>query len=505
MKIDKIKNTKKGLIFGLVYKFFSLLFPFLIQTVLIHQLGIEYIGIKGLFSSILTIFSLAELGFGGAIVYSMYKPIVDDDYEKICALLNLYRRAYRVIGFVILILGLAITPFLNFIIKGSHPDDISLEVVFLLYLVNTVLSYWLYGYKSSLLYAYQRMDMYNLIASITLVSTSLIQLIILFLAKSFYLFIIVSIFSTILNNFLISVFTNKLYPNLECRGKVDNETLKTINQKVSGLLIGRICGATRNSFDSIFLSAFIGLSITAMYSNYYFILTALNGITQILLNAMLGGVGNSIVINSKRKNYNDMIVLNNLYLVISGIMSICMLCLCQPFMNLWVGKDYIFPEYIMILFPIYFYIQKMGDIRGVYAEAAGLFWEDRWRCIFESIANIILNYFLGKYFGVLGIITATIFSLFFIGFLGSTIVIFKYYFKEGIKHYMLNQLCLMVCTFLIGIITYSICENIIGNNLFTLGCRAILCVTISAILYWLVLHKTRDYNNAKELMLKIVK
>ena len=185
MRLDIKNNAKRSIKHGVINRIFTLLFPFIVQTVLIRQLGMEYVGVKSLFSSILSILSLVELGIGSAVVFSMYKPIAEDDIEKICQYFTLYKKMYRAIGFIVLVLGSLITPFLPFLIHGSFPSDINLYIVYALYLFNSVLSYWLFAYKKSLLYAYQRTDMISQISSIITIVLCTIQVAVLLLTKNY--------------------------------------------------------------------------------------------------------------------------------------------------------------------------------------------------------------------------------------------------------------------------------------------------------------------------------
>ena len=497
MKLDKTTNVKRGIRYGIVNKIITLLLPFFVQTVTIKTLGAEYVGIKGLYSSILTVLSLSELGVGTAIVYSMYKPIAEDDIKTIGALLNVYKKLYRIIGFVVLLVGLAITPFLKLLIKGEYPNDINLYIIFLLYLFNTVISYWMYAYKSSLLNAYQRIDIVSNIGTLIQAMTCVFQIIFLVTTKNFYAFLMVSIVATVINNIITSVCVDHMYPEIKCEGIVSAEIREDIKTNVAGLLIGKVCGTTRNTFDNIFMSMFLGLTQAAIYSNYFYILYALNGFTGILLNSLLAGIGNSIVIESKESNYKQMMILHTAYMVISGWMAICMLCLYQPFMRIWVGDKLMFPEYTMMLFPLYFYIGKLGDIRGVYADGAGLFWQNRYRTLIEAIANIILNYVFVLKWGAFGIMLATIITLFFIGFIGSTIVIFKYYFTDGMKAYLFNSIYYLFTTVLVGTIAYLIMNYIKTDSLIlNLVYRGIGCVTIVPVLYVLFVFYRRDFRDA---------
>lgn len=506
MKLDRVGNAKKGIAFGTIKCVISLLLPFIIRTITIHILGIEYAGIKGLFSAILTIFSLAELGFGSAVVYAMYEPIAKDDIKTICALLKFYRKVYLIIGLCILFMGIILIPFLNLLINGSYPEELNIEIVFILYLMNTVSSYLFLGYKTSLLNAYQRTDVLSIVKIVIEIITFIVQVLVLVLFKDFYWYLIVVLASTILNNIVVSLIVNKMFPNIRCEGTLDKSILKGMKKRVGGLIISKICGISRNSFDNIFLSAFLGLTVTAIYSNYYFILSAVNSLTLIIVTSVLGGVGNSIAMESKEKNYADMIKINNIYMVIGGIFSICILCVYQPFMRIWMGSENMFPDYIMFLFPLYFYVLKIGDIRAVYSDAAGLFWENRYRCIAEAAVNLVLNFVLGKMFGVVGIMAATLFSLFFIGFFGSTRVIFKHFFIEGKKRYYINQFFIFGCTILIAIVTYCICSIIrLENRFLLLIVRGLLSLSVSSFLFWIITSKTKDFEDAKNFIAKTIR
>lgn len=505
MKLEKVKNTKKGLVFGSINRVAGLLLPFLIQTVTIHRLGIEYIGVKGLFSSILTVFSLAELGFGSAIVYEMYKPIAEDDTKEINALIKLYRKIYRVIGLVILVIGLALIPFLDIIVKEECPGNLNLTLVYLLYLVNTVISYWMFSYKASVLNAYQRYDVISNISTVTLLLSSSVQILVLWVWRDFYAFLVVMVLATVMNNLITMITVKRLYPEIKCEGQVSNEVVDGIKKKVLGLLTGKVCGVTRNTFDSIFISAFLGWTQTAIYSNYYYIIFALNSFTSVILGALLGGVGNSIVLESRQKNYKDMMTLNNIYLFIAGFMAICMLCLYQPFMSKWMGPENLYPSHIMLLFPIYFYMTKMGDIRGVYADAAGLFWENRWRYVAEAVLNVLLNYILGKLFGVVGILIGTILTVFFVAFLGSTQVAFKHYFEKGMKKYLVIQFIMLAFTFLSGALVYSVCCLInYESEILTFLVRVVICTVLIPGLYWTAFHRTAEYREARDFIVRVV-
>lgn len=498
MKLERSKNTKRNIKTGAINKFITLLLPFILRTVMIRVMGAEYLGLNSLFSSILQVLNLAELGFGSAIVYSMYKPIAENDRVTVCALYALYKRLYRIVGFVVLVAGLVIVPFLTHLISGSVPSDVNIYVIYFIYLGNTVLTYFLFAYKSSLLNAMQRNDVISNVNTLTQGMMNLIQIFLIITIKDYYLYLIMMPIATVANNIIISVVVDKMYPDIKCYGSIPKELKKEIKKNVSGLLIGKICGTTRNSLDSICCSAFLGLTVTAMYNNYYYIINGLTVICGVVTTAMTAGVGNSIALDSKTKNYEDMRKLNFGYMMLSGWMSVCLLCLYQSFIKVWVGKDYLFNFIIVIAFTLYFYILKVGDIITLYSSGSGLWWEQRYRAIGESVSNIILNIILAKYFGVLGVILATIISLLVFNVIGGSYIIFKYYFKnKKLKEYLLEQLMYFTNTLIIALITLLSCKLVhLDYEILNLLVKMIICSIVPFILYIAIYKHTKHYKDS---------
>ena len=487
MKLDRTNNAFRNMAFGMVNKIVTLFLPFIIRTVLIKTIGMEYAGLNSLFSSILQVLNLSELGFSSAVVYSMYRPIAENDDRQVGALLLFYKKVYRIIGLVVLSVGLIIMPFLPKLVEGGYPPDINVYILYLIYLLNTVVSYFLFAYKSAILNAHQRVDIVSNILTITQGAMNLVQIIMLIAFKNYYCYIIWMPLFTILNNIMTAYCANKLFPQYHCEGKISRDQLSDMKYKISGLMVNKLCLTTRNTLDSVFISAFMGLTVSAIYGNYYYIMNAVIGLISVVSSTMLAGVGNSIETESVEKNYNDLKKFNFLYMWLSGWCAICMLCLTQPFMTIWMGKDNLFPFGVVVLICIYFYVLKMGDMRGLYSDAAGLWWQNRYRAIIESILNLVLNYVLVQVWGIYGIIIATLISLFFINFLGGSGIVFKHYFKNGkfiefLKYHFFYMLITVInasiCVFLTNFVKY---EGIIG-----LGLRAIICVIIPNVIYALV-------------------
>ena len=338
MKINRTQNATRNIVFGVVLKAYQIIVPFLMRTAMIYLMGVQYLGLNSLFTSILQVLNLAELGVGSAMIYSMYKPISEDDNATICALMKLYKVYYRTIGLIIAIVGCAITPFVPRLISGDVPENINIYVLYLLNLGATVLSYWLYAYKNSILQAHQRTD---IVSKVTLVTSTIqyaLQLLVLWVFKSYYLYVIVMLATQAITNIATSVTADKLYPQFSPKGKLPKYEVSRINGRIRDLFTSKIGGIIVNSADTIVISAFLGLTALAVYQNYYFILTSITGFITIVFSAVTAGIGNSLVVETKEKNFKDLNIFTFIICWISGFCSCCFLNLYQPFMELWVGK-----------------------------------------------------------------------------------------------------------------------------------------------------------------------
>lgn len=306
MADSRTKNTARNIFTGLVYRVVGILLPFINRTVILRVMGAEYTGISTLFSSILGMLSLAELGFNSAIVYSMYKPMAQENWDEVCYYLTLIRRAYYIVGTVIFGGGLCCMPFLRYLIHGSYPSELNLYILFSLYLINSAISYYLFAYKETLLLADQRQDITNNIRSIVDTVRYLAQFAALLIWRDFYVYVLIQIVGSVLSNFMIQKSTEERYPEVVCK-KIKHLRLPTeVKQKTYALMLGRVCDTLRNSLDSIILSSCIGLVATTIYGNYYFVYSAIYGVLLVIGNALAGSVGNSISCESTKKNYEDM-------------------------------------------------------------------------------------------------------------------------------------------------------------------------------------------------------
>lgn len=491
MQKSRTVNAKLNTVWGIVNKVITLFFPFIVRTVFIYKLGTDFLGLDSLFISILQVLSLSELGFSDAIVYSLYKPIANKDTNIVCALLYLIKKVYIIVGIVILAVGLSFLPFLPMLIKGTIPAGINLYLLYIITLSNTVISYFLSAYKNVLFIASQESRIQLNINSITSFFKSVIQLLLLLSFANYYLYLIVVPVITIINNIFIMIESKKRYPDYSPKGDVPKNVKDEIRKNTSGMLISKICNVTRNSLDSIVISSLIGLTSVALYNNYFLIMSSIHAMLGVFITALRGSIGNIAATENRTIVHENMLKINFLYILITSFCFTCLICLYQPFMVLWLGTQYLLPNYIMYAFCIYFFQQCAGDIISLYSDAYGIFYQLRWKSIFETITNLILNILLGKYFGVMGIVCATIISIFIFSQIIANILIYKNCFPEiKITKYYLLSLLYFVIAIIITVVLFIFCNVITKITLIGFIEKAAICIIGAGILYFLIYSRT---------------
>lgn len=504
LKYQRTKNSIRNTKYGIVYRLINMFGAFLARTMLIRVLGVEYAGLDGLFASILTMLNMAELGFSSAVVYKLYKPIAEKNEEQVCALLNYYRRVYRTIGLIVFCIGIAITPFLNYFVQSDAPDGINIRVLYLIYLLNTCLSYWLFAYRTALINAHQRNDLASKVSSITFIAKYTIQILAVVLLHNYYAYVIVVPLTTLLTNIGTLFITNKYYPQYTCKGNISASDRKDIREKIGALLFNKIGVAIINGSDNIVISTFLGLTVLGIYDSYYYIFNMLHSFFDVFHSSITGGIGNSIITESVEKNYQLYKRLTFLNAWIVGWCSICLLCLYEPFIKLWVGVEKSFPWQFSIVMSLYFYLWMIRFITLIFKNAQGLWMEDRFRAITEGVVNLFLNLIMVRIIGIYGVTISTIIAMATISVPWETHVLFSKYFKRSEKEYYIIFLKNVIITLVTGAITYSLCAGYQGHLILQLLFRGITCIIVPNVIYFLLYRKTDEYSFAIEKGLNVV-
>lgn len=503
MENSRTQNSIRNIIFGAFNRFTSILFPFIIRTIFIKVLGEEYLGINSLFSSILQVLNLADLGFASAIIASMYKPIAENDVTTVSALLNLYRKIYKVIGGSIFVLGLILTPFIKIFINGTPPEEVNIYVLWLLYLTNTVVSYLFFAYKVSLLNALQRNDIVEKIGAVTRSFTSILQIVIVLTCKNIIIYVLLNVICSILYNVWCCIVCDKKYPQYVCKGTLNKEIEKTIYKNIGALAIQKIGSTVSLSLDAIIISAFLGLTTVAIYGNYYYIISAITSFVALVYAAITASIGNSIAIETPEKNYIDFKKMFFLNTWLIGWCCICFMCIFQDFMIVWMGKDLLFGMDIVFTLVLRFFFEQVRKIVLTYKDAAGMWYLDKWRPLVGCIVNLILNIALVKNVGVAGVAISTIVSYALVELPWETHVLFKHYFHKSEKEYYKIACCVIAKLGIAGIITYWMCRMVPFSGICAVIVKTGMCITIPNVMFIALNIYNKDFKNGSELVIRI--
>ena len=437
MKLDFKKNVKRNMVANAVSSGIRLLFPFLNRTLFLWLLGPAYLGLNGLFSSILGVLILAELGFGTAVVCSMYKPVADDDRELLCAYLGFYRTVYRCVGAAIFAIGLALLPFLDSLVHGTVPPDIDLHILYLIHLVNTSASYFLFAYRGVVLGAHHRNDVITNIRTGVSVAQYVAVFLVLLVTRSYYLYVLATVVFTVLQNVLLVKASRHYFPDVEPRGKLPPELRRRVVSDVKSIFMHKVGGMVTHSTDNLVISAFLGLVAVAAYGNYYYVVTTVAGLVAVVYSSMTGGFGNKIYTESKEDNFRLFMKMNRLSMSVVLVCAALMIALYQPFIRVWTKND---PELVRhaltpVLMVLYFYVMQSRQVLITFKSAASLWRQDRWKPIVAGAVNLTTNIlfvvFLPDAYKLDGVVLSTIIAFAFIQIPWESHVVFTTFFGKS--------------------------------------------------------------------------
>lgn len=485
---------------------FTILIGFISQSVFLKTLGEEYLGLNGLFSNIISVLSIVELGFGTAIVYNLYQPLYEDNKEKVKSIIAYYKKIYRIIALIVFSLGIGVLPFLK-IIVGEVSVDENIQLIFFLYLMDTVASYLL-TYKRSILYADQKVYLTNIVHIGYLILMNGLQILDLLLINNFIIYLLIKIFCRILENIIITIVANNKYPYLKERNisKLSSEFRSEIITKVKGLLLHQIGSAFILGTDNIIISMAPGLGVVSvgLYSNYNLIIMAVYNVVTQTFSSITAGVANLLVENNSRKSYEiykNMLLLNSW---IFSFVAISVLSLIEPFIILWIGSEYLLSKFVLIVLVIDLYIRGMRNSSSVFKNAAGIFYEDRYVPLIESAINLIFSIIFVRYFGLAGVFMGTIMSSMVLFGYSYPKYVYKGIFKKNYLQYSRDYLQYIFITMLSAIVVYFVTETVKVNNPFVqLFINGMICLIFPNLIYYLFFHKTDEYKYCKNIVMQL--
>ncbi len=484
MKLARTRQTILNTISGICNKAIAIVFPFIIRTFIIKILGNDYVGLNSLFTSIFTVLNLAELGFSSAVVFSMYRPIAQEDTAAICALLYYYRRIYRIVALIITTAGLALLPFLPRLVKGDTPPDLNPYVLYLMYLGSTVLGYLLFAYRASLFSAHQRNDILTNVSTVILLAQYLLQILSLTVLKNYYAYTLVGALMVIPQNLCYYWLSRRTYTRYVCRGTLPSDTRAQIHQQVTALMGHKIGATVLVSIDSVLISSFLGLDALAVYGNYYALTMAVIAVTNVATQSMLAGIGNKLITSPAEDAYNLFRHLSFLWVWCVGWCAICLLCLSGPFIRIWLGSTYCYPTATVCMIALYYFSWQFRVLGLTFKDAAGLWKRDWYKPYLGmglNLAGSILMLIVLRH--VISVLLPTIFVMTAIYFPIETRVLFQDIFHRSSRRYLSRLLVQIALLFLCAGITFLLCSAIALPGIWDLAAKAAICCLVPNLIF----------------------
>ena len=495
---SRTRNSIRNGIYIIVFNILNTIFSFSQRTIFIKVLGVEYLGVSGLFSNILSLFSLAELGIGAAITYFLYKPLSDNEKSLVNSYMKLYAKVYKIIGISVLIIGVSLLPFLQYIVKEQNIENLSL--IYILYVINSAVTYS-FSYKRTLLIADQNSYINTINQYSFMFLQYLLQILILVATQNFLLFLLVSNITNVCSNLLISRKVNKMYTYiLESATKLSAERITQLKRYVYGLMSHKIGGTLVVGTDNLIISIFLGVYWVGLYSNYLMIVGIINTVLSQVFDQVTASVGNLIATDDRNKKY---FIFKNLYFINAwfyGFSAICLFILINPFITIWIGSDFTMSMTVVSIIVLNFYLSGLRKIILSFTSAAGLYWNSRYKPLIEALINLSFSIILVHYYGIIGILLGTLISNLTTNFVVEPYIVFKNVFGVNVKHYykvlvMYIGFCIMAL-----LITILLANLSSGDGIISFFIKMLTCLIVPNIIFVFLYRKTQEYKYFAEMV-----
>ena len=489
----RIKNSIHNIITGLLGQMILLVSGFISRTVFIRILGSTYLGVNGLFSNILTVLSFAELGIGQAIIYSLYKPIADHDEEKICSLMALYAKVYRILFFVVLGLGLSILPFLQYIIKDI--DNIpNIRLIYVMYVINSAVSY-LFFYFVTFVTACQKNYIINTIGFLASIITTVVQIALLLLFESYLVYLGVQIVMAMLQNAFIYGYSDKIFPFLKRKQvkPLDAEEKVKLKKNVGALVIYKIGTVALNSTDNIIISAFIGIVTVGQYSNYLLLSTSVTSFLSTIFSNLTASIGNLNAQDDIEKKYFLFKTINLATFWLYALCAICLYICMTPFIQLWLGSDYVLSNEIPLIISVNVYIAGMLYTPFNFRQTMGLFVQGKMRPIISAIINIVVSILFAQWWGLAGVLWGTAVARLTTNAWFDPYLVYKHGLHISPHRYMVDYIAKATVLGATGLLCVVATSAMPTGGFCLLVIKAITSFLICNIVFIFIFHRTEEF------------
>ncbi len=507
--MTRTQNSFFNYITSLLYMLIVVGLNFVTRSVFTRQLGLSFLGIEGYFTNILSMLSLADLGFGSAIVFKLYKPIEENDRPRILVLLKLYRKAYLIIGSVIFGLGLCLIPLLPKLVKDYYVlSELGLNGVFvyLLYLFNTAGSYWVFAYKSAFVQANQKTYILTVIGYAITIANSVCQMLALIFFRNFIVYLCVQIFFALLQNVVWAIVCDRKYPfvNDKTEANISREELKEFFKDCSALFLYSACAVIIGGSDNIVLSALLGLNAVGIYYGYSSIRQAVRSILYTFLTSIQASLGSLHSTGNLEWSRLGFRVVNFAAVWIYSIGAIGVAVLADEFLPLWLGdasyvvtswnyNGTVIPTPVAVLVGIEIYIIGQQNTCGIFRNAMGLFQQMKRRPIASILINVLLSILLVPYLGIAGCVVSTIVAGLTTNLIFDPLIIYKYALKTSPKAYYLRNLLYKAVALAAGAAAWLICGRISLAGVVGLLLRGCVCVAVPSVFFALCFCRTTEF------------
>ena len=477
---------------GIINKVLMLALAFITRTLFIRLLGAEYTGVSSLYTNILSVLSLAELGLSNVLMFYLYGALNDGDERKINKLVYEFKRIYVIIIIIILSVGLLLIPFLQLIVHSALPLK-EIITYYLMYLTNSVASYFVV-YRTMVLKADQKDYISNIVQTLCTVAMYVLQIAYLLLCKQFIGYLAIQVFSTIAHNLILNRIALKKYPYLK-KKSIGNEVLvnrKELFANIKATFLFKVSDTILDQTDNIIISIMFGTIFVGYYYNYYMLITYIVAIAGIIANGLVASFGNLNAEGNMEQSYKMFRVALMGFAVLGTFCTTCFACVVQDFIPIWIGSEYIMDFGLVLAILAVFYLRMVTNTIWMYRSSMGLFKEVQYINIIAAILNIVLSVILGKLVGVPGVIVATAVSRLVTSFWFEGKVVFNK-FNKPVKIYLLQQLKDFLICSLVVISSLVICSFVKSNGFLSIFVKLMIASLATAVFEYLAYFRTEEY------------
>ena len=502
--MNRTSKALRNVTTGLINKVLMLVLAFTTRTIFIRLLGAEYTGVSSLYTNILSVLSLAELGLSNVLMFYLYGAIKDQDENRICLLVYEFKKIYAGIIACVLSIGLCLIPFLRYIVKSTLPLG-ELITYYVFYLINSVASYFVV-YRTMVIKADQNDYITSIVQTATTVAMYVLQIGYLLIVRNFLGYLAIQVSCTIASNLILNGIALKRYPFLKRKIRKDAAVVnhRDLFRNIKATFLFKVSDTILDQTDSIIISIMFGTVFVGYYSNYYMLITYLVAIAGIIANGLVASFGNLNAEGDMEKSYKMFRVAMMGFAVFGTFCTACYACVVQSFIPIWVGSEYVMDYGLVLAILAVFYLRMATNTMWMYRSSMGIFKEVQYINIAAAILNIILSVTLGKWIGVPGVIVATALSRLVTSFWYEGKVVFGR-FGKSVRIYYLQQIKdFVICCIITGV-TLLLCGYVKIGGIGGIVVKLFFAAIVTAVIELAVYYKTNEFKILTQKIGKILR